>query len=121
MAKRGRPPKTEVEETLAQAICDNLEIGMPLDLAAEAEGVPRSTVRGWIADFEAFAGRVTRAKATGAKKLHLQSLDGSKSAQMALAHLERRFREFYGIPKNDNDLPEIKITIEGGMPKRPAT
>jgi len=41
----GRPRKTEVDPAIAKAICDNLELAMPLDLAAEAEGVGRSTVR----------------------------------------------------------------------------
>jgi len=34
----GRPRKTEVDPAIAKAICDNLELAMPLDLAAEAEG-----------------------------------------------------------------------------------
>jgi len=120
--KSGRPPKTEVEPAVAEAICANLEIGMPLDLAAECEGVPRSTVHRWMVDFPDFLGRITCARAVGARMLHRQSLDGrkeEKSASMAGWHLERRFREFYGIPKNEAEPTEVRIIIEGGLPKRP--
>ncbi len=61
----GRPRKTEVNPAIAKAICDNLEVAMPLDLAAEAEGVGRSTVRGWMNDYPEFSGRVTRARDGG--------------------------------------------------------
>lgn len=114
----GRPRKTEVDPAIAKAICDNLELAMPLDLAAEAEGVGRSTVRGWMNDYPEFSGRVTRARAQGMKNLVVRSLKGGPGSSQATWHLERRYREDYGPPKNDLGQPKVEITIHGGLPKR---
>jgi transposase-like protein len=91
-----RVPDTEPNEKIAQAVCDNLEIGMPVTLAAEAEGIHRQTVYRWIEQFPVFALRVTRAKAAGAKNLAVRALAGAKGSSMAAWMLERRYREDYG-------------------------
>jgi hypothetical protein len=95
--KVGAPAKEAVEPAVAKAICDNLEIGMPINGAAEAEGVHRNTVHTWMERFPKFAQQVTRAKATGMKNLAVKSLAGGKGSSMAAWHLERRYREDYGI------------------------
>ena len=118
--KPGPPPKLEVEEKVAKAICDNLELGMPLDLAAECEGVPRSTVHRWMADFPVFMGRVTRARAAGAKNLVVRALKGGAGSSAANWHLERRYRDAYGPPKADAEQAKIEITLHGGLPPRKA-
>lgn len=116
----GRPPKTEVEPAIAKAICRNLEMGLPLTLAAEAEGVGRATVHEWIAKFSDFHGQITRARARGALLLTRRSLRGGPGSGQATWHLERRYREDYGLPKADAEKTQpIVITIEGGLPKRP--
>jgi hypothetical protein len=115
----GRPPKTEVDPDIVAAICENLEIGMPLDLAVEAVGVPRRSVYEWIEKFPDFSARLTRAKALGAKLLTLASLNGGKGSSNALWHLERRFREHYGPPRVEQSESEVKIVITGGLPPRP--
>jgi hypothetical protein len=102
--KTGRPPKTEVESALAKAICDNLELAMPLRPAAEAEGVPDATVREWVEKFPAFAAQVTRARARAMKNLVVRSLGGGKGSSNSEFHLERRFRQDYG--------PVQKIVLE---------
>jgi len=115
----GRPRKTEVEPGLAKRICTNLELGMPLALAAEAEGVARLTALEWMRRFKPFAEQVTRARAVGAKTLVQMALAGGKGSSAANWHLERRYRDHYGPPKADIEQPEIKIVIEGGLPPRP--
>lgn len=104
---------------IAKAICENLELAMPLDLAAEAEGVGRSTVRGWMNDYPEFSGRVTRARARGAKNLVVRSLEGGPGSRQATWHLERRYREDYGPPSHETERSDVKITIVGGLPERP--
>jgi hypothetical protein len=116
--KPGPEPKHKQDPKLIDRICDNLELGMPLDLAAECEGVGRSTIRGWIAEEPEIDGRITRARAAGAKNLVVRALKGGAGSSSANWHLERRYREHYGPPKADVEQPEIKITIEGGLPKR---
>jgi hypothetical protein len=112
----GRPPKTEVEPGIANAIRKNLEIGMPLSLAAEAEGIFRTTAHRWIeADLHVaidepktdktpafryeggFALLVARAKATGAKNLAVRALQGGKGSGTATWMLERRYHPDYGL------------------------
>ena len=117
--KPGRPPKTEVEEAVAAAICTNLEIGMPLGLAAECEDVDRATVYRWMEKFDSFKRRVTRARAQGAKMLQKLSLTGEKGSADARWHLERRFRDDYSPPREEKSTAEVKVTIEGGLPKFP--
>ena len=117
-----------MDPDVAAAICENLHIGMPLDLAAEAEGIGRTTVHDWMRRFPDFLARVTRARSEGAKTLHLLSLGGvkvgevltigaGKAQQVALMHLALRFPEFYRAPKDDAAGTEVKITIEGGLPR----
>jgi len=115
--KPGRPKKGEVEEKVAKAICENLELGMPLDLAAECEGVGRTTVHDWMRGFPLFAAQVTRARAAGAKNLVVRALKGGAGSSAANWHLERRYRDAYGPPKADAERAEVKITIEGGLPR----
>jgi hypothetical protein len=119
--KGGRPPKTGVDPLLAKAICDNLEIAMPLTLAAEAEGIHRDTIYDWIKRFPEFARQVTRAKAVAAKKLSEKAQEGGKGSSQATWFLERRYYDDYGPPRHaDVSQPsEVRITIEGGLPKSP--
>lgn len=119
--KTGPPPKTEVEPVLAKAICENLELGMPLRPSAEAEGVPDTTVRRWVAEFPEFAAQVTRARAQAMKHFVVRSLGGGKGSSNAEFHLQRRFRDDYGAPSHDRDVQpgEVHIIIEGGLPKFP--
>lgn len=114
------PRKTEVDEKLAKAICDNLELAMPLSLAAEAEGVSRTTAYRWVDEFPVFAGMVTRARAVGAKHMVARALKGEKGSSMAGWMLERRYHDDYGPPRREDMQPsEVRITIEGGLPARP--
>jgi hypothetical protein len=108
--KPGPPTMTEVDPKVAKAICDNLSIGMPVTLAAEAEGIGRRTAYDWMERFPAFAAQVSRAKASGAKNLSVKGLYGTpirdkdgnqtgvsmKGSAAALWMLERRYREDYG-------------------------
>lgn len=109
-----------IDPALAQAICDNLEISMPLGAAAEAEGVARSTVYDWTEKDEGFARQVTRARAQGLKNLVKLALEGGKGSSAANWHLERRFREEFVPPKAEvEQRSEVKIVIEGGLPEFP--
>lgn len=116
-----RSHRKAVEPVLAKAICENLELGMPLTLAAEAEGVARRTVYEWVEHIPAFAAQVTRARAIGARRLAAQALEGGKGSAMAGWMLERRYHDDYGPPRNaDKTAPsEVRIVIEGGLPKSP--
>lgn len=114
----GRPRKANVDPLVVKAICDNLEIGMPIVLAAEAEGIPRSSVYEWIDKFPEFSGQITRAKAAGAKNLAIRAIAGGKGSHMAGWMLERRYREHYGPPKDDN-ASEVKVVIVNALEPRP--
>jgi hypothetical protein len=126
----GPVPAYKSDPKLIDRICDNLELGMPITLAAEAEGVARSTMYEWMDDkteqarpFD-ISGRVTRARAAGAKNLVVRSLKGGPGSGQATWHLERRYHQDYGVPKADPvDDPgrgEVRIVIEGGLPRRSA-
>lgn len=94
--KTGRPRKTAVDAAVTKAICDNLELAMPIELAAEEAGVPARTARQWALDIPEFAAAVTRARARGAKLLVVRTLGGGKGSSNAAWTLERRYREHYG-------------------------
>jgi hypothetical protein len=101
MAQRGRP--TLLTDTVSEAICVNLELAMPLKLAAECEGIGERTVHEWIErgengeePFSAFSAAVTRARAMAAKNLTKSALAGGKGSGAASWFLERRFRADYG-------------------------
>jgi hypothetical protein len=103
--KTGRPLKEGVDEAVTDAICKNLELCLPLDLAAEAEKVSRTTVHRWMREFPEFLARVTHARALGARNLVSLGLKGGKGSASANWHLERRFREYYGpVQKIDHTL-----------------
>lgn len=94
---------TILDEDLTNRICANLEIAMPLALAAEAEGIHRDTVYQWMRKgeageepYEAFHQAVTRARARGARHLTLKAQAGGKGSHSATWFLERRYREDYG-------------------------
>lgn len=115
----GRPPKTCVDPDVANAICAHLEIGLPFELAAEAEGVAQSTAYAWMERFEEFAGQVTRARAVGALKLTRLSLKGGKGSSAALWHLERRYHKHYSPPRAEPEKQDTVIQIIGGLPPSP--
>lgn len=113
----GRPLKTQVDPAVAAAICENIGMGMSNSLAAEAAGVPRRTMYDWLKAFPEFSAQVTCARAMGAKNLTILSLGGGKGSANANWHLERRYREDYGPPKAQDTPTELKIIIEGGLPR----
>jgi hypothetical protein len=100
---------------------------MPIKLAAEAEGISEDTIHDWIArgkkgepKYEAFSRAVTRAKAIGAKNLVVRGLAGGKGSSAATWFLERRYRDHYGPPREDEGKKsEVTIVVEGGLPRRP--
>jgi hypothetical protein len=65
-------------------------------------------------------GRVTRARAAGAKNLVVRALKGGAGSSAANWHLERRYRDAYGPPKADAEQAKIEITLHGGLPPRKA-
>jgi hypothetical protein len=115
----GRPRKTEVDPAIAKLICDNIECAIPLGLAAESEGVGRRTVYDWLEQFPKFSAQVTRARARGAKNLVIRSLEGGSGAWQATRLLARLYPEDYGSRSRKTEQSEVKIVIEGGLPKRP--
>lgn len=110
--------REEMKPEIQEAICQNLALPMPLSLAAEAAGVHRNTAYNWIEKYPDFADKVTFAKAQGAKKLVELSLAGGKGSNQALWHLERRYRDEYAPVKEHSDPTELKIIVEGGLPRR---
>jgi len=69
---------------------------MPIHFAAEAEGVPRWTVRDWLEKYPDISAMTTRARASAVKNLVVWSLAGGEGSANANWHLERRYREDYG-------------------------
>jgi hypothetical protein len=93
---------------------------MPLSLAAEAEGVPSSTIYSLRDADPHVSAMLSRARANGAKSLAQKVLDGEKGSAMAGWMLERRYRDDYAPPRKEEVQPaEVRITIEGGLPPRP--
>ena len=64
-----RPRKYALVHEKLDGICENLELAMPLTLAAEAEGVGRTTIYEAMEADAAILERITRARAIGAKTL----------------------------------------------------
>lgn len=124
--KRGGRPTTLTED-ITKAICANLELALPMRIAAEAEGISEKTVEQWLEvgrkgrePYASFYRETTRAKSKAAKNLVVRSLAGGKGSSSANFHLERRFREFYGPPREDEGKKsEVRIVVEGGLPRRP--
>ena len=123
--RRGRQTKLTADRE--KAICANLQLGIPLCYAAEAEGVADRTVREWVErgnageePYARFAAALTRAKALAVKNLVIRSLSGGKGSSNAEFHLSRRFREHYGSTRDDDGgKQEMRIVVEGGLPARP--
>lgn len=125
--RQGRPSLYTPE--LADKICANLELAMPLSLAAECEGVNRTTAYMWEernygADQHpeglGFCELAARARARGARDLTKKATAEGKGSSQATWMLERRYREDYAPPKKEGEgaeINEIKITIEGGLPR----
>jgi hypothetical protein len=100
-SRTGRP--TKLTPAVRAAICRDLELAVPLKYAAEANGVPESTVYDWIARGESgtepyadFAHAVTRSIARSVVKLTRKALAGGSGSSAAQWNLERRFRQYYG-------------------------
>lgn len=103
--------------------------GIAFKTACEAEGISERDGHNWLTwgehgkePFAAFYSAFTCARALGEITLHRAAINGNggKGSSMAGWVLERRFREHYALPKADPlAQPEVKIIIEGGLPKRP--
>jgi hypothetical protein len=93
---------TKPDPAIVKAICDNLEIGMPIALAAEAEGVSNDTVLRWVEAFPDFAQQIAFARARGVKNLVIRPLAGGEGCEEAWAMLELLCPEFYGPPEEEN-------------------
>lgn len=111
---------------ITEEICKCLRLSMADRFAAECCGVDERTFRGWqqkgeegIEPYATFLAAVTRARADGVKRMHRKALRGGKGSSAALWFLERRFRKEYGSAKaEESEQQEVKIVIEGGLPKR---
>ena len=122
----GRPAGSGLKLTpdVEGEICKALEISVPLKYAAEAAGVPESTVYLWLErgkkgnePYARFAGAVTRARAKAVKNLTTVALQGGKGSSAATWFLERRYRTDYGpIQKLEHSGPDgSPMKIEGGI------
>ncbi len=114
----GHPPKEMVDPVISAAICERLVLGMPLVLAAEAVNIPRTTVKRWMRDFPEFMDQITCARATGAEMLTRWALQGGPGSGHALRILERRYYKHYGKIEDKTNAAEVRIVIEGGLPRR---
>lgn len=96
---------------------------MPLNHAAEANGVGERTVHEWIErgrdgeePYAAFSASLTRAKSVAVKNLHVRALAGGKGSNTATWFLERRFRGDYGptqrLEHSGPDGGAIQITAK---------
>jgi hypothetical protein len=125
----GRPKGSSSLLTKARTlqICRMLEIAMPEKYAAEANGVSDRTFRDWmskgaegIAPYAGFHAAVSRARARGMLNMLVRALKGGKGSGAAMWTLERRYPEEYGPRFRVVEKSDVKITIEGGLPKFPS-
>lgn len=105
---------SRITPELIEAICEDLEVAVPLKYAAEAQGLSESTVYEWLAKAKAgnkryteFADRVKRAQAKAVGILHRAALIGGKGSSGATWLLSKRYRKDYGddMPALENDKP----------------
>jgi transposase len=97
----GRPAKLTPE--IQDAICKQLEIGIPQKYAARANGIDESTFHEWmkkgaagIEPFAAFREAVERSSARAIGNLHARALAGGSGSSAATWLLDRRYPKEYG-------------------------
>jgi hypothetical protein len=66
---------------IAKRICAHLETGIPITLAADAEGIERSIIFDWLNRRPEFSGQVTRARARGTASLIRKSLSSDSEME----------------------------------------
>jgi hypothetical protein len=124
----GRPKGSKrLTKELTNAICDILEKAVPAKYAAEANGISEGTFGEWMRQgaqgskpYIEFFHAVSRARAMAVVNMHVRALEGGKGSGAAMWFLERRYREYASPAREAEKEPsEIKIIIEGGLPKRP--
>lgn len=104
-SKRGRPIGTSSKCTpeLTDAMCRDIEIGVPAKLAAEANDLDESTFYDWMRKglagtkpYAVFYRAVKRSRGRLARNLIARALAGGPGAAQALWLLERCFPEEFG-------------------------
>jgi hypothetical protein len=85
------------------AICEALEMAVPLNHAAGARGISEGTVNDWmekgrkgIEPYAAFAATISRARHIAVQKLASKALEGGPGSGNASWMLGVRFRQEYG-------------------------
>lgn len=109
MAARPKKPSAPVgrpsvkSDSLTDAICAHLSVGIPFRFSCEAEGVLVTTAEKWLAagargeeKHVPFFEAATRARARGAIHLHGKVERGGPGSHGAQFLLERRYRDDYG-------------------------
>ncbi len=121
--RRGRPTLCTHEVT--DAIAAYLERGIALGTAAQACGISEADASHWMTwgaagrkPYDDFFKAVAHARAIGEIYLHDKAIEGGKGSSQATWLLERRFRERYGPPRVEPTPSEVKIVIEGGLPRK---
>ena len=91
------------DETRADEICNKLALGTPLAEICRAEGMPcRQTVHNWMAENEAFAGRIARAREDGYEAIAADCLkiaDGTEHDTIATESGDRPNTEWISRSK----------------------
>jgi len=119
----GRPTKCTPEVT--DAIMAFVAEGLPFRTACEAAGVSERDGLNWRtwgeagrAPYNEFFRAYAHATAIGEVTLFRKALAGEKGSSQATWLLERRFRDQYGPPRVEPVASEVKIVIEGGLPRK---
>ncbi len=130
----GRPSGTKrITKELTKNICDLIEIGMPPHYAAQHEGIPERTFQSWmqlarqaeekdewVRVYSEFSASIARARARCVKRMLLRAHSGEKGERTTSRWiLEKQFKSEYGYSRNEHENQEVKIVIEGGLPKSP--
>lgn len=121
---RGRPTLCTPEITAAIAAL--VEEGVAFKTACETQALSEQDGYNWLKwgeegrePYAAFFLALTCGRAWGEVALHRKVVKGGPGSGMVAWMLERRFREHYGPARADAEKTEVKIIIEGGLPKRP--
>lgn len=110
--------KYKYTEIRAHNICNNISQGMPLRVAAVAEGISEASLHRWRKEIPEFAEMVEQAIAVSEAKL-IQKLSTNEDWRAAAWILERRFPEHWTKKEHidmnvsrSEGLDEIKMMIE---------